>query len=448
VALCSKGRLMPRVLVVDDSEEMQDIYDIVLTAEGHVVERALDGEAGLRALQRVSPDVVLLDMMMPGMDGLVFLERMQHECASPRPPVIACSGFDAYREAALARGAGVFLGKPVISEVLLHAISGAMAGKQLDQHFQRNREATAELRHAGVAASAEIVARLEQRGLDPLRPWMRSLTIWLPRWYGFGIAVLHLLRGEHLVIEATHGDEPWLVEGMASSRSSNYCDYVLHAGSTLVISDALRHPARHFSDHPEVRASGFESYLGAPLTTSTGVVIGTLCIVDCEPHDFYSEDIHLVGRLAREVARVLEARAFDLPAEPPIDSTGVWTLAMLRPILEATLERCARKGGGVELAAFEIDRADAIESLVRHVYLVARGRGTALVQRAPTKFALVVGRCDPAAAKNALQAAIKAARSAVGPFVVASTSWSPVAPGRTIDSAPLIDGVLANVGAQ
>src|SRR6266404_1173404 len=109
---------MSRVLVVDDSEDMQETYELMLEGEGYEVVKASDGAAGLRAVAAARPDVILLDMMMPDVDGLQFLQRLPIECAAALPPVIAVSGFELYREEALRRGAALFLGKPVEMDVL------------------------------------------------------------------------------------------------------------------------------------------------------------------------------------------------------------------------------------------------------------------------------------------------------------------------------------------
>src|SRR5215475_5955150 len=101
---------MARVLVVDDSEDLQEMLAMALSDEGFVVSSALDGNRGLELAGELRPDVIVLDMMMPEMDGLEFLSRLATR-PSP-PPVVAQSGFLHLRSEALRRGAHSFLAKP------------------------------------------------------------------------------------------------------------------------------------------------------------------------------------------------------------------------------------------------------------------------------------------------------------------------------------------------
>ena len=75
------GVTSPKVLIIDDDPFIVDMYVIKLRGEGFSVETAHDGSEGLKKIQEYKPDVVLLDVVMPGMDGFGVLEALR---AGPR----------------------------------------------------------------------------------------------------------------------------------------------------------------------------------------------------------------------------------------------------------------------------------------------------------------------------------------------------------------------------
>lgn len=80
---------MARVLVADDEERILDFLDTALTVEGHQVIRATDGEAVLRLAAESRPDLILLDVMMPVLDGLETAKVLRaHETLSDIPIIM------------------------------------------------------------------------------------------------------------------------------------------------------------------------------------------------------------------------------------------------------------------------------------------------------------------------------------------------------------------------
>jgi two-component system alkaline phosphatase synthesis response regulator PhoP len=69
----------PKILVVDDESPVRDLVRAYLEREGYQVETAADGPSGLRAARTLQPDVLVLDIMLPGMDGLELLARLRRE---------------------------------------------------------------------------------------------------------------------------------------------------------------------------------------------------------------------------------------------------------------------------------------------------------------------------------------------------------------------------------
>lgn len=82
---------MARILIVEDDPFLGRAYTNILTKEGFEVDIATDGELGLEKAQAKEPDLIILDMLMPKMDGLQFLEAYNIKGAHPKVKVIVFS---------------------------------------------------------------------------------------------------------------------------------------------------------------------------------------------------------------------------------------------------------------------------------------------------------------------------------------------------------------------
>jgi excisionase family DNA binding protein len=104
----------PLVLVVDDDAGVREVVRINLEMEGYTVREAANAEEGLTAVEDDAPDLILLDVMMPEVDGWEMLRRVQERHGIGSIPVVMFSGQlegTAARDAAR-RGAQAFVGKP------------------------------------------------------------------------------------------------------------------------------------------------------------------------------------------------------------------------------------------------------------------------------------------------------------------------------------------------
>jgi len=110
-----------RVLVVDDDPRLREYVRVNLEAAGYAVREAASAAAGLAALERELPDLILLDVMMPRVDGWEMLRRVRERHGVDAIPVIMYSGKLDESADATERGAQAFLGKPFDPEQLLEA---------------------------------------------------------------------------------------------------------------------------------------------------------------------------------------------------------------------------------------------------------------------------------------------------------------------------------------
>jgi excisionase family DNA binding protein len=102
----------PLVLVVDDDPQVREVVRINLELEGYAVREAANGEEGLAALEEEAPDLILLDVMMPQVDGWEMLRRVQERHGVGSIPVVMFSGQLDVGNEATERGAQGFVGKP------------------------------------------------------------------------------------------------------------------------------------------------------------------------------------------------------------------------------------------------------------------------------------------------------------------------------------------------
>jgi DNA-binding response OmpR family regulator len=118
-----------RVLVVDDDPAIRQLLTDVLELEGHEVSVAVDGLAAVRAVEAVCPDFVVLDVMMPGLDGFGVLSAIRTQPGEPVPVLMLTAAAEPDANArAWVNGVDYYLAKPFTADAVLDLIDGALTG--------------------------------------------------------------------------------------------------------------------------------------------------------------------------------------------------------------------------------------------------------------------------------------------------------------------------------
>lgn len=120
---------MSRVMIVEDELVLQEIYELILTSEGHDVTVANNGVEAMAALEKSRPELILLDIFMPQMDGRQFLRKFDR-AAYPQTRIIAYTNLSDGKTKAemLALGADRYVVKSSMTPVQL----AAMVQKELE----------------------------------------------------------------------------------------------------------------------------------------------------------------------------------------------------------------------------------------------------------------------------------------------------------------------------
>jgi two-component system, NtrC family, nitrogen regulation response regulator NtrX len=164
----------PTILVIDDEASIRMTLRMILEYEGYEVEEAEDGRSGLQRYSELGPDLVLLDVKMPKLDGLEVLEKLR--AAGPLPPVLVMSGHGTIQTAVKATqmGAYDFLEKPLEKDRILLSVRNALERTELKRHNQLLRQEVGK-KFSFVGGSAAIQKVLEQ--VDRAAPTMATLLI-------------------------------------------------------------------------------------------------------------------------------------------------------------------------------------------------------------------------------------------------------------------------------
>src|SRR5918912_4562696 len=332
---------MPSVLIVDDEPNIRRMVGALLGAEGYEVRDAQDGATGLQRALESEPDVLLLDLMMPGeMDGMATLAQLREKL--PDVPVVMMSGraglSDAVRATKL--GAFNFLEKPLSPEGVLLALSSALELRQV------RREAKTLRREYGL--SGEMI------GDSPAMAKVRELIARVAPTDSRVLITGESGTGKELVAAAIHGasvrrDRPFVRTNCAAIPRD------------LVESEMFGHEKGSFTGATERRIGRFE-------LAHTGTL-------------FLDEVADLGAEAQAKLLRAIEAREIERVG-------GGKPVRVDVRIVSATnkdLARCVAEGGFREDLYFRLnviplslpplrERPGDIPALVRHFSLLHRSR--------------------------------------------------------------------------
>lgn len=120
---------MRKILVCDDTPDILEMVQLILEGEGYDVITAMAGREVLQAVGREHPDLVLLDLRMPGLDGFGVLRELRlREDQAPPVVILSAKAMEEDRNAALAAGAKAYLVKPFTVAQLVGAVKDQLQG--------------------------------------------------------------------------------------------------------------------------------------------------------------------------------------------------------------------------------------------------------------------------------------------------------------------------------
>jgi class 3 adenylate cyclase len=191
-------RTPPRILIVDDNPTNVKVLQTRLAAEGYEIVTAADGEEGLAAARQHTPDLILLDVMMPKLDGFEVCRRLRADAAFPFTPIIMVTAMADSKDviAGLEAGGDEYLTKPVDHAALAARVRSMLRIKRLHDTVETLAAEVKEWNASLERRVAEQVGELERVGRlrrffspqlaelivnggtdDPLKSHRREITV-------------------------------------------------------------------------------------------------------------------------------------------------------------------------------------------------------------------------------------------------------------------------------
>ncbi|PPS45801.1 hybrid sensor histidine kinase/response regulator [Chroococcidiopsis sp. TS-821] len=177
------------ILVVDDSPDNVFLIQTILEEEGYTISTAEDGSTALRLVEQSPPQLVLLDVMMPGMDGFEVTQRIRRNSQLPFIPILLITAYDQPSVAqGLDMGADDFIRKPVEVDELLARVRSLLRLKhsvdERDQIARQREDFVSRLTHdlrTPLVAADRMLALFQQGALGELSPTMKEAIATMAR---------------------------------------------------------------------------------------------------------------------------------------------------------------------------------------------------------------------------------------------------------------------------
>jgi PAS domain S-box-containing protein len=306
------------ILVVDDTPANLRLLVGMLTQRGHEARPAISGKLALSGARTMPPDLILLDIMMPEMDGYEVCSQLKTDERTREIPVIFISALDETVDKVRAfRVGGVdYISKPFRKEEVL-----ARVENQLRLRFAREQLRLKNDQLETFSAHLKQLHRLNTTSYGNFEELTADYLYTGCQMLGFSTGIVSQIQGETYTIRAARSDR---IEGLNPDTEfalgQTYCAEVVRAQQTLARPQVS--PSEQFSAHPVYQNQHLESYLGTPIWVN-GAIYGTLDFTSStartQPHNLHEQEI--IELMAQSLGKYIEANRIELQRQRAQEET-------------------------------------------------------------------------------------------------------------------------------
>ncbi|WOD40317.1 response regulator [Nodosilinea sp. E11] len=323
------------ILVVDDSLENLKLLSRVLQQQGYGVRCVRSGEMALTGVRAMQPDLILLDIRMPGMDGYALCQCLKADAATQSIPVIFLSalGDVADKVKAFDAGAADYLARPfqveelvvrVANQLTIHALQRQTVAQnqQLQQEIRDRTLAEANLQQVtarlidnseSLGYFSRSLKELHRLSLTRFASFDELLSDYLRtgcRMLGFSGGIVGRIDGPDYVAKAMVANLPGLEPDLRCSLDDTFCGMAIRHQITVSFDHVGAIP--ELRTHPIYQQLKLEAYLGTPIVVE-GDVYGSLCFFDTapRPQGFKQHETEIIELMAQSISKVISTHRLE-----------------------------------------------------------------------------------------------------------------------------------------
>lgn len=312
----------PKILVVDDKPNNLHFFSKILTDKGYKVQRAISGQLALNGAMDAHPDLILLDIIMPHMDGYEVCRRLKATPETREIPVIFLSALNEALDKVKAFEVGGvdYITKPFQVEEVLARIENQLTiqrlskllkeqNSQLQQEVAVRQQAEEELWHKSqvLANFSYHLKQLHRLNTNSYNNFEELFTDYLETGCNilqFSTGIISRIDDQTYTICAVQSDIDVLKPNVECNLEDTYCAAVVSTRQTIAYGQVGKLP--EMRNHPAYQNLKLKSYIGTPIFVN-GEIYGTLCFssTQVKHESFTVREQEFIELMAQSLGRVI-----------------------------------------------------------------------------------------------------------------------------------------------
>jgi adenylate cyclase len=307
------------LLIVDDTPANLRLLSTMLNGKGYKVRSVMNGNMAIKAAQAKPPDLVLLDINMPQMNGYEVCKNLKNDERTRDIPVIFLSALDDVLDKikAFQVGGVDYITKPFHLEEVLIRVQNHIALKEAKQEIARKSEVL-----EAFSNNLKALHRLDTTEYQDFTTQFADYLATGCKILGFPTGVISRIEGNIYTIQAVQSPWNFLEQGGEFALQDTYCLATIKTRGTIAYDNVMEIP--ELAKHPCYQVSNLRSYLGTPIWVN-GEIYGTLNFAarEIRVQKFEAQEKEIIELIAQSLGKAIAADQIEAQRQTAVKALRV-----------------------------------------------------------------------------------------------------------------------------